>query len=458
MASRAASLLFPPPPPPPPPPPCLAQSFTAKYLHPPPRSDLCLHNSASHTHHLHLHLHLPSYLCLHHSASHPRHSLRIHPLNNNNQPCCNNSCQKHRSIPFIPPSCGAFACRGFRGTDSPTQACHRTEPFACNGTDLLNQTHNGRTDKVTQAYCGTDGRFVDEASGLVKLFQGFDGRIFTAVSRVCLTCVVASLVWSSPLPSLDLQGFWRFARDQVQMDNSAYATGLFQMPPFKLNNRYFLVRAGESQYESKGVINTNPVAKTSIDNGLSEKGKRQTLKAAIELKELGACEGSCWIWPSITQRAYQAAEAIAEINNITRSRIVPEYSFLDARGLGSYEGRDITALNEQVYNTDFQSPSLRPPPYTDGTPNESVADVFVRVTQLMSILETQYSGDNIIIVSPDSDNLSVLQAGLTGLDLRRHSNLAFAPGEVRLIDMSSVPSPRRPVSGLIECPKPPACR
>lgn len=73
----------------------------------------------------------------------------------------------------------------------------------------------------------------------------------------------------------------------------------------------------------------------------------------------------------------------------------------------------------QVYESDTISPRNKPPPIGDGTPNESVADVFVRVTQLMSILETQYSEDTIVIVSPDSDNLSVLQAGLVGLDLRR---------------------------------------
>ena len=73
----------------------------------------------------------------------------------------------------------------------------------------------------------------------------------------------------------------------------------------------------------------------------------------------------------------------------------------------------------QIYESDSISANNKPPPVDDGTPNESVADVFVRVTQLMSILETQYSADTIIIVSPDSDNLSILQAGLVGLDLRR---------------------------------------
>jgi broad specificity phosphatase PhoE len=82
--------------------------------------------------------------------------------------------------------------------------------------------------------------------------------------------------------------------------------------------RYFLVRAGESEYESLGIINTNPVAKTSVDNGLSEKGKKQTVKAAFELKAKGACARGCWIWPSITQRAYQAAEIIASVNGVSR--------------------------------------------------------------------------------------------------------------------------------------------
>ncbi|XP_009593478.1 uncharacterized protein LOC107803401 isoform X2 [Nicotiana tabacum] len=210
------------------------------------------------------------------------------------------------------------------------------------------------------------------------------------------------------------------------------ARGLFQMPPVRLTNRYFLVRAGESEYESLGIINTNPVAKTSVDNGLSEKGKKQTVRAAFDLKEMRACEGSCWIWPSITQRAYQAAEIIAAVNGINRSRIVPEYSFLDARGLGAYEGKSLDTLSE-VYESDSLSPNIKPPPTDDGTPNESVSDVFVRVTQVMSVLETQYSEDTVIIVSPDSDNLTILQAGLTGLDLRRHRDLSFGPGSFLII-------------------------
>ncbi|CAH1428448.1 unnamed protein product [Lactuca virosa] len=237
---------------------------------------------------------------------------------------------------------------------------------------------------------------------------------------------------------------------------SADARGLFQMPPVRLSNRYFLVRAGESEFESLGIINTNPVGKTSVDNGLSKIGKKQAVKAALRLKEIGACDNGCWIWPSITQRAYQAAEIIAAINGINRSNIVPEYSFLDARGLGAYEGKALQSVSE-IYASDSVSTNIKPPPINDGTPNESVADVFVRVTQLMSILETQYSEDTVIIVSPDSDNLTILQAGLVGLDLRRHSELSFEPGEVRFFDPSSIPTYKQPASALYKCLKPPNC-
>lgn len=102
-----------------------------------------------------------------------------------------------------------------------------------------------------------------------------------------------------------------------------------------MGSRYFLVRAGESEFESMGIINTNPVAKTSMDSGLSEKGKKQTVKAALELKAMGACDQNCWIWPSITQRAYQAAEVIAAVNGVNR-----RYPFLHTNtNLLMYKGR-----------------------------------------------------------------------------------------------------------------------
>ena len=49
------------------------------------------------------------------------------------------------------------------------------------------------------------------------------------------------------------------------------------------------------------------------------------------LDKMDACAGGCWLWPSITQRSYQTAEILGASFGLPRSRITPEYSFLDSR-------------------------------------------------------------------------------------------------------------------------------
>lgn len=86
---------------------------------------------------------------------------------------------------------------------------------------------------------------------------------------------------------------------------------------------------------------------------------RQTVPA---LQSLGVCGGdddngsnssssgggSCWLWPSITQNAYQTAEVVAYLLGVGRNRIVPEYSFLDARGVGALDGATLQKAQDQV--------------------------------------------------------------------------------------------------------------
>eukprot|EP00899_Mesostigma_viride_P010349 jgi/Mesvir1/19315/Mv10381-RA.1 len=225
--------------------------------------------------------------------------------------------------------------------------------------------------------------------------------------------------------------------DWSTLSKPASASGLIQFPPTSLYNTYYLVRAGESAPEAAGIVFTNPVDNTSMDSGLTPTGREQVLRTLVpSLLAKGACERSCWLWPSINQRAYQTAEIVARQLDIGRNRIVPEYSFLDPRGLGAFQGKDAATAWREVYAQDALSIRNRPPRYTDGTPNESVEDVFVRVRQLLSVLETQFSGDDVVIISPDSDNLSILEAALRGYDLGRHSDLYYKPGEVRRVSFT----------------------
>jgi broad specificity phosphatase PhoE len=168
----------------------------------------------------------------------------------------------------------------------------------------------------------------------------------------------------------------------------------------------------------------------------------------------------------------QTAEIIASLAGIGRNRIVPELTFLDARGVGALdrgqpsEGEALLRQGEQGASQEGGGGSSgggaywKPPKGSDGTPNESLFDVLVRMVQLLSLLETQYSGENVVIISPDSDNLSVLQAavvgGSGGEDLTQHYKWAFEPGEVRMLQLNEIEFDDSPRS--LPCPNPPQCR
>lgn len=162
------------------------------------------------------------------------------------------------------------------------------------------------------------------------------------------------------------------------------------------------------------------------------------------------------MWPSMTQNSYQTAEILAALYGIGRNRIVPEFSKLDARGLGAFEGGQWEVVAAEVASGDESSADWKAPRGENGTPNESATEVLVRGRELLSLLETQYFGENVLLISPDSDNLSILQAGVLGVDLRGHGKYALGPGEVRKMELSTLErddSPRQ-----IPCPHPPQCR
>jgi len=74
----------------------------------------------------------------------------------------------------------------------------------------------------------------------------------------------------------------------------------------------------------------------------------------------------------------------------------------------------------------------RPPPNTDGTPNEVLTDAAVRLRQLLSILESQSQGETYLLVFPDGTGPALLSAMMAGIPYNRVHELEFAPGEVRL--------------------------
>lgn len=224
---------------------------------------------------------------------------------------------------------------------------------------------------------------------------------------------------------------------------SASARGLVRFPcKDPLLNTYIFMRAGSSLLEIEDVWSTNPLFLTNREAALSDKGEDEVRQACHLLKEAG-------IAPSIVRYSL-AASSIDTANivgaefNIGRDRLVPEFNYMDPRAIGGWDFSPKNITEEAVWamDTDEAGPSGtggRPPPNEDGTPSETLSDQVVRLTNLLSVLETLYSGDEILLVFPDGTGPALLSCLIGGIPLYRVHELNFQSGEIRQnVDYSSV--------------------
>ena len=61
-----------------------------------------------------------------------------------------------------------------------------------------------------------------------------------------------------------------------------------------------------------------------------------------------------------------------------------------------------------------------------------MSDPAIRLRQLLSVLESQYSGDTILLIFPDGTGPALLSAMMAGIPYNRVHELEFSPGEIRL--------------------------
>ena len=121
------------------------------------------------------------------------------------------------------------------------------------------------------------------------------------------------------------------------------------------------LRAGECFADADGITNTNPVNKQSRYAELTSLGKRQIVnRIAPALEEVLSLD-STWIWPSINNASYETAEILTSVLALGQSRVIPEYSFLDPRGLGALDGRPYDEVQPLLREGDASSQRWRPP-------------------------------------------------------------------------------------------------
>lgn len=117
-------------------------------------------------------------------------------------------------------------------------------------------------------------------------------------------------------------------------------------------------------------------------------------------------------------------------------RLVPEFTFLDPRAIGDWDMSARNLTMPAVWAMDHDQAGRdglqgRPPASDDSTPNEVLADQAVRLRQVLSILESQYSGDTILLIFPDGTGPALLSAMIAGIPYNRAHEIDFKPGEIR---------------------------
>ena len=101
--------------------------------------------------------------------------------------------------------------------------------------------------------------------------------------------------------------------------------------------------------------------------------------------------------------AIDSSNVIGRALKVGRDRLVPEFNFMDPRAIGTWDMSLFNTTRDAVWAMDFYEAGVdgtegRPPSNEDGTPHETLQDQVVRLRQLLSVLETQYSGDTILLV------------------------------------------------------------
>jgi len=228
------------------------------------------------------------------------------------------------------------------------------------------------------------------------------------------------------------------AASAVMFPKSASAE-LIQFPckEGKLRNTYHFMRAGESELENENMLGTNPMFLTNrVDNSLSDLGISQ-VEEACNIMNQAQLDLSIVKFP-LAANAMDTADKVASKLFIGRNHLVPEYTYMDQRGVGKWDMQPLQSTQDAVWAMDAKEAGTHglagglPPPNDDGTANEMLGHQVIRLRQLLSLLESFASGDSILLIFPDGTGPALLSCLIAGIPLHRVHELDFRPGEVRL--------------------------
>ncbi len=226
--------------------------------------------------------------------------------------------------------------------------------------------------------------WVPDHVGSARFGKWLEGARDWAVSR--------QRYWGAPLP------IWR----NPQTNEIKVFGTLAELQEYvpKSGNTYYVMRHGESTFNTQGLLNGSP--DKNDENVLTEKGIQQTKDAAVQLSQQGGVD---IIITSPLQRTYQTAQLLAEELGLNKDCVHIDERLLEMQ-FGEFEGKSV-----DEYHSFFQDGLERLRKRPEG--GENWLDVKRRVGALLYELEKTFQDKRILLVSHNG-TLQMLQAAAAG--------------------------------------------
>lgn len=200
----------------------------------------------------------------------------------------------------------------------------------------------------------------------------------------------------------------------------AALNALLKLP--RLVNRYHVMRHGQSEANSRGIIVSDP-AHALGDYGLTETGRAQVADSLRRTPLLGA---DCIVLSSDFRRARETAElAHVWLECAAAIEFDPR---LRERGFGTHE-----LQRDDAYHDVWRGDELDAGHQANGV--ESANQVMTRVTALILDCEQRFCDASLLLVS-HGDVLQILQTAFAGADARSHRSLEhLQTAEIRQLQL-----------------------
>ena len=176
----------------------------------------------------------------------------------------------------------------------------------------------------------------------------------------------------------------------------------------KLNNRYFIIRHGESKANVAHILLSHPKEGT-VSYGLSPKGKQQVKVSVSKNKKKKVLDSDVIIYSSDFLRAKETAEITRKI---LRVKTINFHKNLRERYFGKYDKTSLDNI-KITWAHDKKNPNHK------HMEAESPNKVLKRVLALINQLEKKYKNKKILLVS-HGDVLQILHTHFSGKPVSHH--------------------------------------